>query len=114
MVTQNALKVFNTGVDAWNVWRARNRWTRPDLSDVDLSGETLFGWDLSGAILIRANLARADLFAVDVTDASLVGADLRSAKLDFTIGLTQHQVDLALGDAHTVLPRGIRRPAHWI
>lgn len=113
MAPQEALVVLSSGVDVWNVWRSRNPRLRPDLNGVDLSGRTLFAYDLTGVILNHANLAGADLFAANVFDASFIGADLRGAKLEFALGLTQHQVDSAHGDEETVLPAGITRPAHW-
>ncbi|THJ39796.1 pentapeptide repeat-containing protein, partial [Candidatus Frankia alpina] len=56
-------------------------------------GTNLAGARLHGANLIHAWLSRADLAGV--------------------MGLTQKQVDVALGDERTVLPKGITRPSSW-
>src|SRR3954462_12105819 len=58
---------------------------------------------LDGADLIAAHLDRADLSA-----AHLEGADRRGAT-----GVTQGQIDVALGDAATKLPDGLPRPRRW-
>ncbi|WP_018504906.1 pentapeptide repeat-containing protein [Parafrankia discariae] len=98
----------------------------------------LNGADLLGAVLIKADLRGAQLRAVNFTDAWLVevnftgaelswatlaaavldGADFSAARLngaDFSSarGLTQMQVDAALGDDRTRLPAGLVRPASW-
>ncbi|KQX75261.1 pentapeptide repeat-containing protein [Aeromicrobium sp. Root472D3] len=74
----------------------------------------LRGADLRGSILIAADLRQADL-----RQADLLGADLRDARLDGAdltgcLFLTQTQVGSARGDAATLVPPGLRRPAHWV
>ncbi|KAB1913840.1 pentapeptide repeat-containing protein, partial [Micromonospora sp. AMSO31t] len=60
-----------------------------------------------------ADLRGADLGAADLTGADLRGADLRGADLGDCLFVHQSQLDAARGDHRTVLPRGLRRPAHW-
>lgn len=84
----------------------------------DLMGAKLSGADLRGASLRGALLVAADLSAADLRDADLIGADLRDADLsgaDLTgaLFLTQAQLNAARGDAATVLPPALSRPAHW-
>ncbi|MFJ5559249.1 pentapeptide repeat-containing protein [Streptomyces sp. NPDC093250] len=84
----------------------------------DLMGARLSGADLRGASLRGALLVAADLSGADLRDADLIGADLRDADLcgaDLTgaLFLTQAQVNAARGDAATVLPSALERPAHW-
>jgi hypothetical protein len=74
-----------------------------DLSDARLEGANLSGADLSEAILDRADFAGAKFGGVNLAGASLLGAR----------NLTQTQVDEALGDARTVLPPHLARPAGW-
>jgi hypothetical protein len=74
-----------------NLWRAHLR--DAYLSSAHLNGAIVTDTRLDGAIL---------------TEAHLEGTDLSMAK-----GLTQEQIHLALGDAETRLPEGLRRPAHW-
>ena len=61
------------------------------------------GADLSEALLERANFA----------GARLGGANLSGASLAEARNLTQAQIDEALGDALTVLPEHLSRPAGW-
>ena len=79
-----------------------------DLSDADLSDARLDGANLSGADLSEALCERADFL-----NARLNGANLASANLNDARNLTQGQVDEALGDALTVLPAHLARPAGW-
>ena len=105
------------------------------LDDIDLAGADLTGVDfgigtapsgairlqmaiLTGANLTGANLYHTVLTGANLTGANLTGADLRSAKLGGAnlaevIGLIQAQLELALGDKATTLPKGLVRPASW-
>jgi len=90
----------------------------PDLRGRDLAGRDLRTDDLRDAslrstLLIAADLrdqalGRADLLGADLRDADLRGADLGAA-----LFLSQSQLNAAIGDAHTVIPRSLARPAHW-
>ena len=79
-----------------------------DLSDTDLCDARLDGANLSGADLSKALCERADF-----SNARLHGANLGSANLKDARNLTQGQIDEALGDALTVLPAHLVRPAGW-
>ena len=84
-----------------------------DLVGRDLRSTVLARADLRGALLIAADLRscfldRTDLLGADLRDANLSGADLTTA-----LFLTQPQLNTARGDATTVLPPGLRRPAAW-
>ncbi len=97
---------------------ARTRHHGPELSGADLVGHDLrrtplAGASLRGALLTGADLRGADLDRADVTGADLRGAELSGASLARTIFLTQAQVDSARGDALTILPAGLTRPAWW-
>ncbi|MCD1257276.1 pentapeptide repeat-containing protein [Paenibacillus athensensis] len=84
----------------------------------DLVGANLRGADLAGAFLRGGLLIAADLRGADLCGADLIGADLRDAQLggaDLSgcLFVTQPQLNAALGDGATKLPRGLRRPEHW-
>ncbi|HRD60478.1 MAG TPA: pentapeptide repeat-containing protein [Nocardioides sp.] len=84
-----------------------------DLLGRDLRGADLARADLRGALLIAADLRsavldRADLLGADLRDTLVAGADLSTV-----LFVTQPQLNAALGDATTLLPAGLRRPAAW-
>jgi uncharacterized protein YjbI with pentapeptide repeats len=91
---------------------------RAKLQDAKLQGAYL-----QGAELQRADLRAADLRAADLRGASLQGAKLQDAKLqdaklrDANLqqveGLTQEQLEQAVGDEFTVLPEYLSVPAWW-
>ena len=86
-------------------------WKATDFTDANLEGAILFGADLRGAWLTHANLVGADLRGADLRDAKLPRARLHRANLEGAIlagadlsgatGLTQSQLDRAVGDAST-------------
>ncbi|MFF8638033.1 pentapeptide repeat-containing protein [Streptomyces pilosus] len=84
-----------------------------DLVGAKLSGAALRGASLRGALLVAADLSGADLRDADLIGADLRDADLGGADLTGALFLTQAQLDSARGDAATVLPAALSRPAHW-
>ncbi|MFG2135985.1 pentapeptide repeat-containing protein [Streptomyces sp. NPDC048650] len=84
-----------------------------DLFGARLKGADLRGASLRGACLIAADLRGADLRSADLIGADLRDADLRGADLTDSIFLTRAQLDAARGDATTLLPDALGRPAHW-
>ncbi len=85
--------------------------SRAKLNGTNLSMASVNG-DLSGTDFSNADLWRATLSG-DLTGAILTGANLSEANLAGAKGLTQEQIDQAKGDTGTVLPSGLRYPAHW-
>ena len=79
-----------------------------NLALANLKRANLADAKLAGAVLAGANLAGANL-----AGAELLGAKLFGANLEGVLDLTQEQLDEAVGDALTVLPAGLTRPAHW-
>ena len=71
-----------------------------------------FGWITHTKRLSGADLSGARLNA-DLDHAYLDNADLRGAKLQDTTGLTQKQIDEAMGDDSIQLPSDLQRPANW-
>lgn len=86
---------------------------RADLIGANLRGADLRGADLRGAYLIAADLSGADLRVADLIGVDLRDADLSGADLTGCLFLTQAQLDSAKGDAGTLVPRSLTRPAHW-
>ena len=117
--------------------------TGANLTNVNLTSAVLFGADLTGADLTKANLAKAALQDANLTRANLTGANLAGANLskvrlngsdlsgailsasavhgispdkarEISVrGLTQAQLNGALGDHETRLPARLRRPETW-
>ena len=79
-----------------------------DLSDVDLTNARLDRANLSYANLRNANLDKADL-----AGARLMRADLGGANLAHARNLVQGQLFGTIGDASTLLPQHLERPATW-
>lgn len=88
----------------------------PDHAGADLVGARLRDLrhaSLRGAVLLGADLRGADLRGADLLGADLRGADLSGADLTGVLFCVQAQLDAARGDARTILPAVLRRPAHW-
>lgn len=113
--------------DRANLTRARL--DRADLTSSSFEGTALVGASLRGARLIDARLPAADLTGADLTGADLTGALLLRADLTGAIltgalldgatlagvqGLTQEQLERAVGDAATVLPPRLALAACWV
>lgn len=91
---------------------------RKDRAGADLMGARLRKADLRGSCFRGAYLIAADLRGANMRTADLLGADLRDtdlsgADLSDALFLTQPQVNAAKGDASTVIPDALARPAHW-
>ncbi|MFG3229208.1 pentapeptide repeat-containing protein [Kitasatospora sp. NPDC048194] len=84
-----------------------------DLFGARLRGADLRGANLRGALLVAADLSGADLRLADLIGADLRDADLTGADLTSALFLTQAQLNAARGDASTLLPPTLTRPAHW-
>ena len=84
-----------------------------DLVGRDLRDNDLARADLRGALLIAADLRGSTLDRTDLLGADLRDADVSGADLATVLFLTQPQLNSARGDASTVLPDGLRRPAAW-
>ena len=84
-----------------------------DLRGAFLSGAYLSLADLRGADLRGAKLISANLIGVNLNDANLSGADLRGAHLTGITQLTQEQLNSALGDFLTQLPKDLKMPSSW-
>ena len=73
------------------------------LRGTQLQHAQLYNVDLQGADLTGANLEGAELF-----EANLAGVDVSKA-----IGLTQEQLEVALGDYKSQVPNYLERPEAW-
>jgi Pentapeptide repeats (8 copies) len=79
-----------------------------DLSDADLTNARLDRANLSYANLRNANLDKADLAGARLMRADLGGTNLAQAR-----NLTEGQLFGSIGNALTLLPPHLERPATW-
>jgi uncharacterized protein YjbI with pentapeptide repeats len=63
--------------------------------------------------LRQVNLSDADLHDVDVSEAIFDNTEIRGADLRTAKGLTQDQLDRALGDASTLISYELKPPGTW-
>ena len=82
--------------------------THADLTEAKLKEANLKEADLKGADLTGANLQSAYLEGANLREANLREANLRGAKK-----LVQEQLEQAIGDETTKLPKGLHTPASW-
>ncbi len=84
------------------------------LIEAHLEGGTiLVGAHLEGASLVKAHLEGASLIGAHLKGANLIEAHLEGTDLSRATELTQKQIESAYGDRKTVLPKGLKYPAHW-
>ncbi len=101
----------------------RVSFAKADLTDADLSGGDFYrndfseaqmtGADLHDAIMPRAVFTGATMTAANLAGAFLLRTHFEHVDLSGVTGLEQTQLDLACGDAATILPAGLTVPAHW-
>ena len=100
-----------------NLSRAEFRRARLDqatLIEANLMGAMLTEADLSYARLDHADLRGARLAYAALGGARLNGANLCGADLRLSQGLTQSQIDQAVGDSRTALPGHLTTPTAWL
>ena len=73
----------------------------------------VFGVSFANSDLSNADLSSTNLGTADFKNANLKDANLKGANFAFATGMTQAQIDHAIGDSSTILPEGIHKPATW-
>ncbi|MEX5637641.1 pentapeptide repeat-containing protein [Parafrankia sp. FMc2] len=86
---------------------------RANLTETDLSNADLDDAQLPGANLTDAQLMGATCIHTHLHEANLTETRIRGVDLSRTLGLSQAQVNSALGDGLTRLPRNMRQPRSW-
>ncbi len=100
--------ILKKGVPAWDKWRKKNPYIKPDFGWANLRGANLSGANLSEAYLRGASLCGAELRRADLREANLRGANLSGANLDGVKNLTREQLKKAKIDGKTKLPDYLR------
>ena len=85
-----------------------------DYIGANLKGLNLQGENFRGKLMIASNLSKSDLRRADFIGADLRDADLCGANLTEALFLTQSQINSAIGDIYTKIPRYLEKPSHWI
>jgi len=80
----------------------------------DMRKENLRGQCLKGRCLIKSNLQGCDLSYLDVLGVDFRDSNIKNANLKNTLFLDQRQVNSAIGDKFTILPKNITMPDHWV
>jgi hypothetical protein len=83
------------------------------LGTADLYGANLQGAELQNAVLYQANLQGANLACTNLRGAELFEANLAGVDLSEAKGLTQAQLEVALGDPKTQVPVYLKQPDAW-
>jgi uncharacterized protein YjbI with pentapeptide repeats len=78
-----------------------------------LVGATFMLAHLEGATFNRAQLRGAFFFKAQLEGTDFAEAEIKDTTFRETGGLTQPQIDVAFGDADTVLPEKLSQPEHW-
>lgn len=86
---------------------------RIDLLGKSMKNSNIMGMSLKGAIMIQSDFSNTDFSYVDLIGADMRDAKLHNADLSKAIYLTQMQINSALGNRSTKLPRHISMPARW-
>lgn len=73
--------ILKQGVEAWNDWRDREHYLRPDLRGADLQGIDIRGADLSTADLTDVDFSGRDLSGAQLYEADFTGAKFNSTDL---------------------------------
>ena len=95
--------ILRENVRQWNLWRAQNSETIPDLHGADLSGLDLTNADLSRVSLAGANMSDSTLVSVNLTDADLSGTNFSGATFGGTV-LVAVDLSTSKGLARTTHP----------
>jgi hypothetical protein len=96
--------------------------------EADLRGSLFAEAELQGTYFVGADLRDAffgesrqhgvggakNLKGTNFRGANLEGTSFTGVNLEEVIGLTQTQIDQAMGDENTRLPNGIQIPDHWV
>lgn len=82
MADEAHVNIWEMGTGVWNEWRKSNPTIKPDLSNLDISGEDMHEINYSDTNLRKVVLSRASLNSADLTGADLSGSDLSNANLN--------------------------------
>jgi hypothetical protein len=85
-----------------------------DFRELNLRGIFLEGTRLEGSTFGEAHLEGAYLGSARLNNTVLEKTHLEGADLTDVEGLTQEQLDAAIGDGDTILPQHVHRPKHWM
>lgn len=79
-----------------------------------LKNHNFQGTNLRGVFFIAADLRGAKFTCAELLGADFRDADVRGSDFTGAIFLTQAQMNAAIGDETTILPRHLQQPSHWV
>ena len=103
---------FNRSILAHAVLSGANL-SKGDFGRSEFERADLRGANLRYSNLARAGFRRAQLAGADFSHAYLFATRVEATDLSAVKGLAQAQIDVACGDAKTVLPARLKAPASW-
>ena len=84
-----------------------------DFVEAPLGRTNFFRARLEGANFSKAHIEGASFVFSRLQNTAFFAAHLEGADFTLAEGLTQWQIDFAIGDDRTKLPEGLSLPAHW-
>ena len=72
------------------------------------------GCDFSFTFLIAANLEGCDLTGCNFLGADMRDTNIKNANLSESIFLTQGQINAAIGNLNTRIPKHLNIPSEWL
>ena len=115
---------FRTKVDillnkAWTkvkkqVGRSQSIKQKQDFMGHNFKKAKLMGCDFSFTFLIAANLEGCDLTGCNFLGADMRDTNIKNANLSESIFLTQGQINAAIGNLNTRIPKHLNIPSEWL
>lgn len=88
--------------------------TKKDFMGHNFKKSKLIGCDFSSSLLIAANFEGCDLTGCNFLGADMRDTNIKNANLSESIFLTQGQINAAIGNLNTRIPKHLNLPSVWL
>lgn len=88
--------------------------TKKDFMGHNFKKSKLIGCDFSSSLLIAANFEGCDLTGCNFLGADMRDTNIKNADLSESIFLTQGQINAAIGNLNTRIPKHLNLPSVWL
>ncbi|QYA46042.1 pentapeptide repeat-containing protein (plasmid) [Macrococcoides bohemicum] len=114
-ITMMRFKVSNVFTEVSMNYRGneKSQYMHQDYIGKSLRNKNFRNQSIRGSLFIATNLSNADLSNTDCLGTDFRNADLSNANLKGAIFLTQSQINSAIGNNNTIIPKHLVRPEHW-